>query len=1155
MGRIREIPRTATFTWSPGTSPSYLATGTKAGAVDEGFSNDTQLELWDLDVSTPSKGGSLQPAASISTDSRFNDIAWTGGALINSGGIIAGALENGSLDLWDAEKLVSGKEDAFISRTSKHSGAVKALQFNSFRSELLATVGAKGELFISDVNNVGSPFRMGNAVARADDFECLDWNKRTSHIMVTGSTGGTMTVWDIKNKRESLTLNNLGRKPVSAVAWDPVKTTRLITAIPNDTDPIILVWDLRNANAPERILKGHDGGVLSLSWCPQDSDLLLSCGKDNRNICWNPQTGESYGEFPVVTNWTFQTRWNPNNPIFIATASFDGRISVQSIQNTKSDTESYAGSQGQALDDEDFFNRAQPQPQGTAFTLKTAPKWLQRPCGASFGFGGKVVTFKLSEGERNRGSRIRLSNFAIDAGAVSATESFEASLRENDLVSICNARIAAATSDTDKADWEVIKTLTSKNTRKDLIDYLGFTSQEDEGADGISKLPVNGDETDYSQPANGTGSIASKASRLSAFFDNNADGDNFLSELAATKGATTNNPFRMYTGSESESDRRITHALLLGKFEKALDVCLRERRMSDAFMIAISGGQSCIEKAQKAYLNQKENGPNYLRLLTSIVGKNLWDLVHNADVENWKEIMATLCTYANTVEFPDLCEALGDRLEEHMKTRGHSIDSRKDAAFCFLAGSKLEKIVPLWLIELREREISGLNDVSGDSAFSIHMGSLQSFIEKVTVYREVMHYQDDQQRSESDWKLAPLYDKYVEYADIASAHGQLQIAERYLDLLPRQYTAADVAKSRVKIATRKATPQTAPRQPTTGTRGQQRMPLGTADLQQHEQQSKTISPPTPQANKYAPASIAQPYNPYTHASGQRYGGASHAGYQQQPQMPQQPALPAGVAYSAQYQNGPPGPSSRDFNASPSVLPPSKAANIGNWNDMPESFFKPPTTSRRGTPGVPANGPIPFQPLQPSSTPQIGPPPKSTAPLDAPPKPDGGPPQTSSSPANASQSHQESERPPSTNPYAPAQSSLSVQQQSTIPRGPSPYNAPPSAPPSNNRYTPSEPAASIQPDLPIKGGVGRHVPPPPPPSSNPYLPQQNYNAVQQGGLPPQQAPPPSIPPQQSTGPPSAPPRGSRPNTTQSERKSSTPSKYRKLILYDLLRCAS
>ena len=45
-----------------------------------------------------------------------------------------------------------------------------------------------------------------------------------------------------------------------------------------------------------KILTGHEKGVLSLSWCKQDADLLLSCGKDNRALCWNPQTSEIIGE-------------------------------------------------------------------------------------------------------------------------------------------------------------------------------------------------------------------------------------------------------------------------------------------------------------------------------------------------------------------------------------------------------------------------------------------------------------------------------------------------------------------------------------------------------------------------------------------------------------------------------------------------------------------------------------------------------------------------------------------------------------------------------------------------------------------------------------------------------------------------------------------
>ena len=71
MVRLREIPRTATFAWSPGATAPFVATGTRAGAVDADFSNDTQLELWDLDLNNREQGIELQPAASIATDSRY----------------------------------------------------------------------------------------------------------------------------------------------------------------------------------------------------------------------------------------------------------------------------------------------------------------------------------------------------------------------------------------------------------------------------------------------------------------------------------------------------------------------------------------------------------------------------------------------------------------------------------------------------------------------------------------------------------------------------------------------------------------------------------------------------------------------------------------------------------------------------------------------------------------------------------------------------------------------------------------------------------------------------------------------------------------------------------------------------------------------------
>ena len=44
--KLKEIHRTSTFAWSPTASLPLLATGTVAGALDESFSNESQLELW-----------------------------------------------------------------------------------------------------------------------------------------------------------------------------------------------------------------------------------------------------------------------------------------------------------------------------------------------------------------------------------------------------------------------------------------------------------------------------------------------------------------------------------------------------------------------------------------------------------------------------------------------------------------------------------------------------------------------------------------------------------------------------------------------------------------------------------------------------------------------------------------------------------------------------------------------------------------------------------------------------------------------------------------------------------------------------------------------------------------------------------------------------
>lgn len=75
--KLKEIHRTSTFAWAPSFPIPLLATGTVAGALDESFSNDSQLEIWGpdfLDKNEYALGGDAGqpgPKASVVTTSRY----------------------------------------------------------------------------------------------------------------------------------------------------------------------------------------------------------------------------------------------------------------------------------------------------------------------------------------------------------------------------------------------------------------------------------------------------------------------------------------------------------------------------------------------------------------------------------------------------------------------------------------------------------------------------------------------------------------------------------------------------------------------------------------------------------------------------------------------------------------------------------------------------------------------------------------------------------------------------------------------------------------------------------------------------------------------------------------------------------------------------
>ncbi|KAK4520675.1 uncharacterized protein ATC70_006553 [Mucor velutinosus] len=904
--RLDEINRTAVFAWSPGQQTPIIAAGTAAGALDDSFSNASELELFKLDLSSSSN--CIESAGKIASPSRFNKLVWGNVSPSSPYGIIAGGLENGELSLWDPSKIIDGKsdEEAKILSNPTHTGQIRGLDFNKFQHNLLASAGSNNEVYIWDLTKPDTPYTPGQKSQKLDDITSVGWNGQVQHILATSSSTGHTVVWDLRNRKEVMTLSapntggiNTGRRSISSVVWHPDVATQLVTASEDDSNPVVTLWDLRHAHSPEKTLAGHSKGVLDVSWCRQDSDLLMSCGKDCKTLIWNPNSGELLGELAQDTNWTFQTEWCPRNPDLLASASFDGKIGVYSLQNSAAtESEESSKNAAQTITDDDPFSAAlnaasanTNSASSSAFALRHPPKWLRCPVGATFGFGGKLVSFNNKAGQaatqaaaalppgqapapQSVPRTVHINAIVTDKDTVQRAAELETALEQQSVEQLVEDRVQQAVEKDEKESWEVIKTLLAVDAREQLMNYLGFQKSEviaavakataskaglnEEEREGEAGAAENAEEMNATastqeteqepsseeitkdEPATATTTTTTtteenepipelKESKpdeaehsASGLFSGDDAGDDFLIQTDsnaveqpaeteqddggisaaaaaanALKSAIAHEPLQLYAEGSSETDRLITRAVVLGDFESAVNVCLSTDRLSDALLFAICGGGDLLARTQQAYFKRQSKSNSYLRLLESIIDEDLNSVVASVSLEEWTSVIVVLCTFAKAEDFRPLCEALGARLEEGWSSSSEpeqAKEYRRHATLCYLAAGNLEKVSRIWIAE-QEEEVQQEN-----AAENVKATSLQHLIEKVTIFRKVISFEDadlyetSETKMSYEYPLSPLYDKYCEYAELLADQGKLTTALTYLSLTPLVYRKATFDK-------------------------------------------------------------------------------------------------------------------------------------------------------------------------------------------------------------------------------------------------------------------------------------------------------------------------------------------------------------------------
>jgi len=540
-------------------------------------------------------------------------------------------------------------------------------------------------------------------------------------------------------------------------------STQLIVASDDDNSPSLRVWDVRKTISPVREFVGHSKGVIAMSWCPYDSSFLLTCSKDNRTICWDTVSGEIISELPASANWNFDLHWYRKIPGVIAASSFDGKIGIYNLEFSGL----YAA--GDAVG-------------APARPRAPAPKWLKCPTGASFGFGGKLVSFHPvapTQGAQASTSEVHVHNLVIEQSLVSRSTEFEAAIQNGDkssLRALCEKKSQESLSDEERETWGFLRVMFEDGdfARTKLLTHLGFEPPQEPPASSTDELSQTLADTLNLDHATVTDNTDAQF-----LIDN---GDDFFNNPQPSEASLPEEPVSTngqqieqevsgdVVPSDPSIDKSIQHALVVGDYKGAVNQCLAANRMADALVIAHAGGSALWESTRNHYL--KNSISPYLKVVSAMVGNDLMSFVSTWPLSSWKETLALLCTFARKEEWHILCDTLASRLV--------NVGDTLAATLCYICAGNIDKAVEIWSRTLKSED-----------GGKTYVDLLQDLMEKtITLALATGHK-----------RFSASLSKLVEnYAELLASQGLLKTAMEYLKLLGSDEHSQELAILRDRIA-------------------------------------------------------------------------------------------------------------------------------------------------------------------------------------------------------------------------------------------------------------------------------------------------------------------------------------------------------------------
>ncbi|KAB1271691.1 Protein transport protein Sec31B [Camelus dromedarius] len=624
---------------------------------------------------------------------RFHKLIWGsfGNGLLEGSGVIAGGGDNGMLTLYNVTHILSSGKEPVIAQKQKHTGAVRALDFNPFQGNLLASGANDSEIFIWDLNNLSVPmtpgsksqYREGDRLSSTpppillqqptEDVKALSWNRQVQHILSSAHPSGKAVVWDLRKNEPIIKVSDhSNRMHCSGLAWHPVIATQLVLCSEDDRLPVIQLWDLRFASSPLKLLESHSRS----SWLSHHFTLMMQ-------VSFCPQISSSF------------SKGQPLPPL---------QVPEQVAQAS------------------------------LIPPLKKPPKWMRRPAGVSFAFGGKLVTFGLPSTPAHQVPQpclrlVFISQVTTESEFLLRSAELQEALGSGNLLNYCQNKIQEASLQSEKMLWQFLKVTLEQDSRMKFLKLLGYSKDElqkkvatwlksDSGL-GESPQPKGDDLKCIRQQAFCSQVCKCSASvevfklltllepecdtePISFWTGNGADPP--LSFLVQTSKHTVEEASASSTffdelvpqnmtpweiPTTEDVDGLLSQALLLGELGPAVELCLKEERFADAIILAQAGGTDLLKQTQERYLAKKKT--RITPLLACVIQKNWKDMLCACSMKNWREALALLLTYSGPEKFPELCDILGTRMEQE-----GSRALTSEARLCYVCSGSVERLVECW---------------------------------------------------------------------------------------------------------------------------------------------------------------------------------------------------------------------------------------------------------------------------------------------------------------------------------------------------------------------------------------------------------------------------------------------------------------------------